>query len=195
MRAAIIGLYNSGSSVLSQIVEALGAEIGHPLWDNHFESLRLKEELRRWWRPPLLLESAPRNERVDYLRRWAEELEGNGAHAVCAKHPMLCLSAADLDEAWGDDYKAIRAARPLEKSIERLVRRRWFDGTAATAERLQRALWDASEEYFARKEHLAVDHEELRAEPLAKVREIADYLELECEENVLRAAAAVVCTG
>lgn len=187
MRSAIIGLYNSGSSAISEVVEKLGADIGRPLWGPFFESYKLKQKLVSWWNEPALLESVSKDERVAYLRLWAIYHEAS-SRVVCAKHPLLCLSAVDLDAAWGPAYKAIRASRPLEKSIERLTARGWF----AEPERMQRVLHKASEEYFSSKEHLIVDYDDLLANPLDNTRRIAKYLELDSSEANLQKAACAI---
>ena len=133
MRAAIIGLFNSGSSVISQIVECLGAEIGRPLWEEHFESRSLRSALVEWWCEPRLVEQVRQEDRITFLQWWAEYYESLKP-VVCAKHPLLCLSARDLDVAWGSDYREIRSSRPLQKSIERLTARGWYrDPTTCNA--------------------------------------------------------------
>tara|TARA_R110000803_G_C11850125_1_gene305767 strand:- start:103 stop:681 length:579 start_codon:yes stop_codon:yes gene_type:complete len=187
MPAAIIGLYNSGSSLISQIVEKLGADIGRPLWDQHFESAKLKNKLSEWWNAPSLQESSNQSERIAYLKLWAAYHE-ESSRVVCAKHPLLCLSAPDLDKAWGSEYKAIRASRPLQKSIERLAARNWF----SEPDRMQRVLHAASEDYFSRKTHFCVEYEELLLNPVAKTQQIAEFLDLNCSDEKIRKAASVV---
>ena len=188
MRAAIIGVFNSGSSVTSQIVERLGAEIGRPLWGNFYESRILKTLLEDWWGLPKLVEQVGREHRVPFFRWWAEHHE-TMKPVVCAKHPLLCMSAADLDEAWGPNYKAIRASRPLQKSVERLAARNWFQ----QPERIQHTLYDACEDYFREKEHLDIQFEDLLHDPVTMTRQIADYLGLDSsEDNVAQAASVVV---
>ncbi len=187
MRAAIIGLYNSGSSVLSQIVEDLGADIGRPLWHSHFESKKLMEQLRVWWNEPELVENTDATTRIDYLKLWAQYHEAS-SDLICAKHPLLSLSAWDLDAAWGPAYKAIRASRPLETSIRQLTKREWFK----EPDRMQRTLFASCEEYFKSKEHLAVEYDELLKNPLKAVEQIADFLELDHTPWRLRRAASHV---
>jgi hypothetical protein len=169
------------------MVEILGADIGRPLWDCHFESAKLKHQLCRWWNEPVLEESVSREKRVAYLRLWAEYHEASSP-VVCAKHPLLCLSALDLDEAWGGDYRAIRSFRPLEKSIEGLVRRGWYSNPT----RMQRILYAESESYFSRKEHLRIDYGDLLDDPVGATRRIAEYLGLDCSDRKIGEAASIV---
>ena len=187
MRAAIIGLYNSGSSVLSQIAEDLGADIGRPLWLKHYESLNLKNKLREWWSEPELVEKTGAATRIEYLQLWAEYHESS-SEFVCAKHPLLSLSARDLDKAWGPGYKAIRASRPLDASIRQLTKRGWF----SEPERVQRTLHAACEEYFQNKEHLAVDYDELLVDPVGSVERLVDFFELNLPMKRIHRAASLV---
>lgn len=189
MRAAIIGLYNSGSSVLSRIVENLGAEIGRPLWESHYESKILKEALAEWWAVPRLEEQVAKESRMEFLKWWAEYHESRNP-VVCAKHPLLCLSAFDLDRAWGEDYKAIRASRPLAKSIERLKLRGWYE----EPERMQRRLYQSCEQYFENKEHLSIEYDDLLSDPVGETRRIAEYLGLDSSDDNVSQAASVVRT-
>ena len=188
MRAAIIGLFNSGSSVISQIVEKLGADIGRPLWGDHFESSALRAKLISWWNEPELVETVDQCERVSYLRLWAEYHEASSP-IVCAKHPLLCLSAPDLDLAWGGDYAAIRAVRPLDESIRRLERRNWFNSPV----RMQNILHEASEKYFLyKRDYLSIEYEKLCYDPFRETVRIAEFLKLNVSDKVIMSASLVV---
>lgn len=187
MRAAIIGLYNSGSSILSNIVQELGVNIGAPLWGNHFESRSLRSQLVDWWSEPQLVERVAREDRLPFLKWWVEHQESKNGN-VCAKHPLLCLSAEDLDLAWGDGVKIIRANRQLEKSINGLAKRKWFKDP----EGMQRRLYDASERYFRTRNHLSINYDELLDAPLHNVRQIVSFLGIEApDEQIYRAAELV----
>ncbi len=190
MRAAIIGLYNSGSSVLSQIVENLGANIGRPVWESHFESLNLKNKLKDWWNEPHLTENSEACDRIEYLRLWAEYHEAS-SELICAKHPLLCLSARDLDEAWGPNYKAVRASRPLATSIRQLKKRGWFSNHS-DPEQMQQTLYSACEKYFETKEHLVIDYDELTSNPIGSVERLAKFLELNLPSDRIHRAASLV---
>ena len=187
MRVAVIGLFNSGSSVLASILERLGFELGRPLWEPHFESRSLRAQLVDWWREPALVEDVAREHRLPFLRWWVEQQEARNP-LVCAKHPLLCLSAADLDAAWGPDYRAIRAARPLPDAIAGLARRGWFP----EPERMQQRLHFAAQRYLADKAHHAVDYDRLLADPEHEIRALLDWLELERPAAEVAAAAALV---
>ena len=188
MKAAIIGTYNSGSSVLSQIVERMGFDIGRPLWGKHYESLSMKVLLAAWWAPPKLSATTRIDDRIPYFNTWGELYEGKSGNA-CLKHPLLCLSGSDLDAAWGSSYRAIRAYRPLEDSITRLKKRKWFEGQE---HRIQTHLFNESEAYFSNKEHLKINYDNLLEQPKIEVIRIAEYLKIPYSDSLIDYASACV---
>jgi len=177
MPAAIIGLFNSGSSILAKIVSTLGWNLGPPYWGDHYESQSLRLKLVRWWNEPHMEETVIQQERIDYLRQWLSQTSLQGT-PVCAKHPLLCLSAHDLPIAWGTDVKYIRAYRDLDVSIARLAKRGWFrtEEEPHPAERIQTTLWEASERFFAAHDHLKCDYTSLLTDPRREVERLAGYL-------------------
>ena len=80
MRLAIIGLYNSGSTILAGMLYRLGANMGAPFWsnsddqskDNFYEPYDLSWHLRMWWNEPNITERTTAAKRTDFLRRWIE---------------------------------------------------------------------------------------------------------------------------
>lgn len=193
MPVAIIGLFNSGSSILAEIVSSLGWNLGPPYWGNHFESQSLRRELVRWWNEPELIETVGQQERVKYLKQWLSDAILQGT-PVGAKHPLLCLSAVDLPLAWGPDVQYIRAYRDLNDSIAKLDQRGWFKTAVDPypAKRMQMKLWKASQEFFARHEHLHCDYNELLADPRRQIMRIADFLNTPVTEQLLETTARLV---
>jgi hypothetical protein len=165
----------------------LGFEIGNPLWGKHFESQSLQTHLSQWWSEPDLIECVKREQRVLFFTEWAEHHEANTS-LVCAKHPLLCLSGFDLEEAWGPNYKVIRAARPLEESIAGLTKRGWFD----EPRRIQKTLHVASEKFFAVKSHFVSNYADLLADPQKQIGDLLEFLEIDRSgEQLIRAANLV----
>lgn len=193
MPAAILGLFNSGSSILAEIVSTLGWNLGPPYWGNHFESQSLRLELVRWWNEPLLMETVPQQQRIAYLKQWLSETSLQGK-PVCAKHPLLCLSAFDLPLAWGPHVKYIRAYRDLNESIARLDKRGWFktEEEPHPARRIQKTLWEASEKFFATHEHLRCDYNDLLTDPRQEIERVADFLGSSPTEEQLANAVGLV---
>ena len=189
MKVAIIGLYNSGSSVLSAIMEQLGFNIGRPLWEPHFESRSLRAQLIDWWAEPGLVEQVGPEHRIPFLRWWADHhASSNPEGMVCAKHPLLCLSAYDLEEAWGADLKIIRAARPFDESLAGLERRHWFREPA----QMQRTLDAAAGRFFSMRDHHEIDYRDLTADPAGQVERLVSFLGIQPSAERMTNAAGLV---
>jgi len=184
MRIAVIGLYNSGSTAIAGTLHHLGVNMGAPYHGNFFESLEIKQKLSEWWDEPQLKKFAPKKQRVAYLREWIKRQEALGNSRVGVKHPLLCLSAHDLEEAWGKRVKYIWAHRSLKDSIQGLEKRRWFSHPKP----LQEYFWHSATEFFAEHKHLRVDFEDMVSDPGTNVARIIDYLELEPDKAQIAAA-------
>lgn len=184
MRIAVIGIYNSGSSVIAGTLHHLGVNMGAPYHGRFYESLEIKQKLCEWWDEPRLQKFTPKKLRVAYLREWIKRQEAAGNTKVGVKHPLLCLSAGDLEAAWGKHVKYIWAHRSLPDSIRGLEKRRWF----SHPEPLQKFLWHSAMEFFAEHEHLQVNFEEMVAVPKVNIARIIDYLELKPDQAQLEAA-------
>lgn len=193
MKAAIIGLFNSGSSVLAHITETLGFNLGPPLWLPHFESQSLRSHLVNWWSEPELTELVPQDQRIPVLQQWLAHYSAQSG-MVCAKHPLLCLSANDLPLAWGNDVKYIRAYRDLDESIAKLDARGWFKSQADPfpARRIQTTLWRSAEEFFATQDHLHVDFNDLIADPRREIERLIEYLGIFPTDDQMACSVALV---
>jgi hypothetical protein len=186
MKVVIIGLYNSGSSIISRIMMELGFDIGYPLWDN-YEPQELRDALSRWWDEPNMIESEIKENRVRWLREWGNRIQERSA-LICVKHPLLCLSAYDICEAWGDDIRIIRAARPIEKSIRGLCERKWFPSPVE----VQQRLYNVSQEFFEHERHLEILYSDLLQSPRREINRIIEYLNIAVNDSDVSRAAGLV---
>jgi len=190
MRIAVLGLYNSGSSVLAGMLHRLGVHMAPPFWGDFYEPYELSWHLRNWWNEPHLCESTAPEHRVCFLRHWIELQESTAEGYVGAKHPLLSLCGPDLLAAWGADVRFIWSYRSLEDSIRGLKRRNWFPGHE---DRVQRHLWDALEAF--ERSHVAlfkIDWLRVKANPQRGARELAQAAGLEPTDAQLDAAAGIV---
>lgn len=119
---AVIGLYRSGSTVAAGMLHHLGVDMGAPFWGDYYEPHSLSEQLRAWWNEPLLEPQVDCSRRVSGLRAWIESREVSDSRCIGCKHPLLSLCGDDLLEAWGAETRFIWTYRPLEESIESIVR-------------------------------------------------------------------------
>ncbi len=188
LTCAIVGTYDSGSSVLSSIMECLGFSICRPAWYDFSESASLRK---------ILVESIDQESQqpkvesgalVVRLRNWLSEVREPG-QSICVKHPMLGLCLPELAEAWGGEVVLIRALRPLDASIRGLKRREWFP----EPERIQQVLAAKIDHYFSTgRSCIAVDYGELLKNPQATVRRVVNELGIRSEEAVIKRAASLV---
>ncbi|MGE5095194.1 MAG: hypothetical protein ACM3SO_08640 [Betaproteobacteria bacterium] len=197
-RIAVLGLYNCGSTGIADMLHHLGAFMAPPFWEvsdedadnNFYEPYALSWHLRAWWDEPRIVERVPRDVRVDYLRQWAVLQETlSSSRPIGAKHPLLCLCAEDLLEAWGPDTRFLWSWRPLEESIAGLRRRDWFgEDTAA----LQRKLWDALQRFDeAHPGRLfKLDWNEAKARPDWAAEQLASFAGIAADPGLLQLAAA-----
>jgi hypothetical protein len=200
MRFAVLGLYNSGSSVLAGVLHRLGANLGPPFWGHRpgrpstlwYEADDLARELRRWWAEPLLAEQVTAAERTSFLAAWIARQEA-GSPAPCgAKHPLLSLCGTDLRAAWGPATRFLWSRRPLADSIAGLARRGWFPDREIA---IQQQLWDGIEALIAGgAEVVAMDWATVRRDPAATAHELAELVGLAPSVEQLAAAAAWVRT-
>ncbi len=197
-RVVVLGLYNSGSSVVAHMFHALGVNMAPPYFvtsdedadNNYYEPRDLSTKLRRWWNEPLAEESVTARARVEYLHAWAEQKEAMRPGRVGAKHPLLSLCANDLALAWGEDTRFVWARRPIEDSIAGLVRRGWFRGHEA---RLQRRLWDAIDAFETSGAKVErIEWTDLHEDPMATARRLATIVGITDAETRLAAATRFV---
>ena len=125
-RIAILGLYNSGSTALANILSILGVDMGDVNWA--YEDTSMVSFLSAAWDEPY---GNPKiyspEQRVQRLHDWMMSREDStNSTQVGLKHPLLSLSAPDALAAWGNDTLFVWAHRPLSKSIAGLNRRQWF---------------------------------------------------------------------
>jgi hypothetical protein len=193
-RIAVLGLYRSGSSAVAGILHHLGVNMGPPFYQNvaestfheFYESAWLSQQLRTWWSEPEITEKIRAAKRVRVFKRWIQNQERNGSKWIGMKHPLLCLCGPDLLQAWGQSMRFIWAWRPLDNSINSLVRLNWW--TSDKSEQSQRTLWTATTKFFADREHLRIDFAAMMADPRQQVVWLIDYLGLEPTENQIVAA-------
>lgn len=193
MRIAVVGLYNSGSTAIAEMLHLLGVYMGGPpFWhpqDSHFEPYELSFHLRRWWDEPHIVETVSRDERVAYLGKWIE-LQECSSSIVGAKHPLLSLCGPDLREAWGDETLFIWSYRSLGESIEGVRRRGWFSGYE---ESLQRSLWNALHEFESSGARIEkINWAQAKSDPAWAARELVAITGITTESERIEAAAASI---
>ena len=123
LRIAVVGTYRSGSTAIAGILHHLGVDMGCSSDSQYFEPKDLSEALRRWWSEPRLVRSHPVERQIEHLKGWVESKKNL---LVGAKHPLMSLSAPQIERAWGVTTKFVWCKRPLEESIISLTRKGWW---------------------------------------------------------------------
>jgi hypothetical protein len=185
-RVAVLGLYRSGSTAVAGVLHHLGVDMGPPFFHNYYESAWLSQKLRVWWNEPENTTKTPATKRIRILKRWIQKQETRGSKWVGMKHPLLSLCGPDLMAAWGPSVRFIWTCRPLEKSINSLVKLKWWSDSRS--EHTQRSLWTATANFLEDREHLRIDFSQMMAEPRQQVLCLADYLGLKTTEAQIVAA-------
>ncbi|HBJ37081.1 MAG TPA: hypothetical protein DDZ51_20485 [Planctomycetaceae bacterium] len=214
MRIAIMGTYRCGSSAVAKSISQLGVHLGAPFFGDYFESDSLSALLRQWWNEPEFRETVARDERITQLRHWIEDYEESlapletdgisaytneeketekqshdGSEIVCgAKHPLLSLSASDIEAAWGKGVRYIWVRRELKDTIESLKRLNWWQD----CERIQSELYEAAERFVLSRTNdgttFIVDFDQLQADPLAVIGRVSDFLGLRSSKEKIESA-------
>ena len=189
MRIAVLGLFNSGSTALAGVLHHLGVHMGGPpFFQDKFEPTDVANQLRKWWNEPQLVESVSADVRVRWLADWITQKEDAGFTDIGIKHPLLCLSAPDVEQAWGNDVRYIWSKRSLEESIAALKRRNWY----AHPTEMQETLWTALTPFTADHEHLAIAYSDLVANPRPTIERLVQELSLSVSPDQIDRAASTI---
>ncbi len=184
---AVVGTYRSGSTIVAGMLHHLGVDMGAPFWRDFYEPRDLAQSLRRWWQEPQLVAAEAASVRVHLLRQWLASRR-SAAPVVGAKHPLLCLSAPDIQRAWGTQTRFVWIRRDLSECVASLQRQQWFDDP----DRIQQQLLNAAECFFANVGCLRLDFEQVICRPAAAVQQLVEYLGLQPDSAQLRSAVEFV---
>ncbi len=188
-RIVVLGLYNSGTSAVAGVLHHLGVYMGGPpFFGDFYEAADVAARLRLWWREPDLIESTDADQRIAWLARWLERHERDGHKRIGLKHPLLCLSAPDIESAWGSRVRYVWSRRPLDESIAGLTRRHWF----ADPEAMQTVLWQAVTQFIAHHDHLTVHYADLVEAPRRTIESVMASLDMSASEAQIERAAASI---
>lgn len=190
MRIVILGLYNSGSSVLAGILHNLGVYMGGPpFFRQCYEAVDVSVKLRTWWTEPDLVESVKPWLRVRYFRRWVKRKEQKGFTTIGIKHPLLCLSASDIEKAWGSEVRYIWSKRELDESIAGLIHRGWYFPDPVA---MQNRLWESLMSFIAVHDHIEVPYRDLVETPDMIISKLVFDLGIPASRKQIERAAATV---
>jgi hypothetical protein len=192
----VLGPFRGGTSCVAGIIHHLGVSMGANLKKpsslcpkGFFEAIRLGNFCRKSFRETQMIEQNTQFERVAWLRKWANGRRRHGS-VIGAKHPTLCLMVPDMIEAWPKTV-FVAVHRPVQESIDSLVRRRW---NRSVAERVVPMMIERRNEALRScgRPTLHVDYHEVLDDPGYWVRCIAEFLNISPTEEQIRLATEFV---
>ncbi|WP_372726373.1 hypothetical protein [Novipirellula sp.] len=193
MRIVVIGLYNSGSTCVAGVLHRLGVDMGAPYWHENecfYEPYDLSCILRHFWPEPDCQSQAHERIRVEVFRNWILGRESLGSSPCGAKHPLFCLSLADLRKAWGEQTVFVWIQREREASIAGLRKRNWF---GEMTEPIQNKLWNAVHDFnFENANVLKLQYDAILQDPSREIDRIISTLKLDVKADSRRQAIAWV---
>ena len=182
----VLGLHNSGSTVIARMLHSLGVYFGDDLgngpWGTAYEEPTLRSLCEEAIRFPFA-GFAPRQQwACERLQKWIEShrYRGDNSPMVGIKFPYLCRIFSQLNLASHNDLRIINCSRSLDKSISGLHRRM---GDACPLQMLadhQRFLHDGKQEFLADTNSpiFHIDLNELIHTPQRFLHDLADFLNI-----------------
>ena len=192
----VLGPWRGGTSAVAAALRSLdvfmGAEFDFVPYTPHdtWEELRISHLLRRAFDQQTGQFQMDADDFREKLRSWADEHRRAASAAGCrpgVKHPLLCLALDFIRDAWGPVVPVV-VDRPLADVVASLNKHRWFSDERERTEVASRLI-SARDLALADTGAVRVDFDDLRAQPAAVIRRLADQLRLDVTEAQLKAAA------
>jgi hypothetical protein len=188
---AVLGLHRSGSSLVANILRALGVHMGSKFvgceQDGGGEAQALAQLMERAMPFPgtakRLSDKQVESQLRVFVNQKCREARARGTIAA-GKYPHLCEYVRLLPGICGEQLKVIHCQRDLEDSVASLVRRCPKRDPAKLRD-LQLHLMQQKLQFLTSHEHLNVDYDRMIDEPAVVVGEITQYLELELRESAI----------
>lgn len=188
---AVVGLHSSGSSCMAGVLYHLGLHMGNRLigyWGDDpetncgFEAVGLAQILREAMALPSTCMRVPEEHLYQRLSPFIREKirEAQAKQTIAGgKHPLLCRSGETLMRICGDDLRVVHIDRPLQDSINSLIRREGANTDPEKLEAHQRWLHDGKYDFVSRASHvLTVQYYDLLSDPEKEVQRVCEFLEI-----------------
>lgn len=184
--AIVLGLHNSGSTVIARMLHELGVYFGDDLgagpWGVAYEEPTLRNLCEEAVRFPFVGDAPGHAWACERLQKWIEthRYRGGGSPMVGIKFPLLCRVLPQLNSLPHNNLRIINCNRDLEKSIAGLQRRMRDAYPQSMLADHQRFLHDAKQNFLATTTFpiLDVDFNELVHAPQHHLHELAAFLNL-----------------
>ena len=211
---AILGLHSSGSSALAQALWHCGLWFGEPAdlmgyWGKHSPAKGGEHKhLAKLLEQAIPFPASGRREPAGFSRprRWlwrhlkafieARQRESSSRGLLPAiKYPQLCQAGRQLRSICGDGLRVIIADRPIQESIDSLIRRTNATGPAAEAITAHQRWLAQGRDALAAEipDHVyRVAYDALLTDPAGQLTRLTDWLGLQPTAAQLAAAAAAI---
>ena len=205
---AILGLHSSGSSALAQALWHCGLWFGEPgdlmgYWGKHSpakggEHKHLATIMEQSIPFRSTAHARPRRWLWRHLKAFIEarqrESTSRGLFAAI-KYPQLCQAGRQLRNICGDGLRIIIADRPIQESIDSLIRRTNATGPAAEAIAAHQRWLAQGRDALAAEipdQVYRVAYDALLTDPAGQLTQLTDWLGLQPTAAQLAAAAAAI---
>lgn len=198
---AVLGPFRGGTSCCAGLLHHLGVSMGQS-WSTirgnprgTYEARHLAQFCRRAYREHDMTPQLDYQGRVDGLRRWLHSRRRSvtAPTPIGAKHPALCLMVPEVLAAWpAVQFVVIR--RPLDESVASLRKLGWGWPPDSIEPTLRRMIETRDQDLAAVSPDrvLAVDYDDLLANPAAAAQRLADFAGVRPTPDQLAAALATV---
>ena len=183
----VLGLHRSGSSCVAMMLHKLGVHMGDQL--TGYKSVRGGGEAADLARicetampfPETRLKCRS-GELQAKLLDWIRDRQQESDHfnsLAGGKYPHLCAFGSVLETTLKGNMKVIHTSRPLEESIESLVKQEPMQSPRKLTE-LQKYLWDCKQDFLQKTNVpvLSLEYEDILSDPAQVVDRIIRFLDL-----------------
>jgi len=197
---AVLGLHRSGSSCMAGIVHSLGVHMGNKFTgceaDGGYEAQDLARMCEKYMPFPGVSVKLSAREIRSRLNNWihARQVEAEQQKTVAGgKYPNLCTMGEHLRHVVGDQLYVVNISRPLEESIQSLIKRSGRRHRHESLKKLQRLLMNKKIAFLKTARHVVtVEYDDLLKYTEREVRRIAEFLPIEATEENIQAAIKYV---
>jgi hypothetical protein len=204
---AVIGLHSSGSSVLAGVLYHLGLHLGNSLggfYGNNpdkscgFEAQGLVQICEKALPFPAVEMKMKRGRIWAELRDWMNQRRREAANMgtlAAGKYPQLAALGNQLRNIAGKNLRVIAADRPLEDSVESMIRRvkrKFCEDEVRNHQEFLHTEKEALIQSLEESQVLRVNYQDLLDDPHEVIRRILEFLDFTPLEGRIEKAAEYV---
>ena len=182
----VLGLHNSGSTVIARLLHELGVYFGEDLgegpWGTAYEEPKMRSFCEEILRFPFTGFAPGKSWAIEKMKLWLQQhrLSAITQQYAGIKFPFWCQMTDVLPSEEPKQLRIVHCSRPLDKCIAGLKRRIGNSYPTELLAEHQRFLWDGKEAFLSKTKSpvLNVDFGELVHNPVQLLKEITVFLNL-----------------